>query len=859
MNNKKSILIIFFVLIFLSISAVQAGEIDEISDIDDVDDSVQLTDSIGHNNTYNPVLKDKLIIPTFISVTNNNTDFKSNQSNYLNISLTDINKVGLENREIIIIINDTIISTKITDANGNAYLNLDYLDYGEYSVTYSYNGDDDHSSCINTTKFTISRFIPQTVVTYISAQSLTIKQGSAGTFVITLSDINGTVLPNQKVIVDIDGDVGVWYTDTEGQVNILFYPDPSDINKTFNISFYFEGKDQYYPSNGSSFVSVVDANAILTRIFAYDLNLTVTDTEDFIIKLIDENGDPIPYQRVYIDFNNDKDFWYTDENGEIGVLLYEMKEGIYPITYTYYGEGNYSPAMGSNIITVTNPNGTGTKISGQDMILSIGDIEVFIIKLTTAKGDPVPNQTVNINFLTSLTKVTDEDGQVEIILYELSNGTYNINYSFEGKGIYLPSNGSNTIIVNSEIPEVLNTTISGNNITMNLSETKNITVTLRDSNNQVLSDQTVYFVFRNVTTRQITNTRGQATIVFSDLPVGNYTLNYYFNGTNRYERSENYNTITVYNGTVPPEPPSGDKIKTQFFSSDITAFEGNTVNFITILTDSQGLLLSGKTIKFTFRGTEINITTDNMGQANLTLYNLTEGVYIVSFEFAGDNNYTESYGANTITIKSNSTEGNITSVIISDNLIKNYGSDEDFKGELVDLDGNPIVGQHISIILTRLSTGASKVYDVVSNYLGEFVLPINLATGNYVAEIDYKGITMFNKTYSPASATNTITVVENRTETVLTATRFSEPYNANKSFNGTLTDVYGNALAGHTVYVTLSRLSTGANKTYATTVNYLGYYNLDINLAVGEYFANCSYDGTTIYLPSDASNTVTVY
>ena len=858
MINKKLILTIFLILIFLSISCVQASEIEEIDDASNIDDSIQVIESVEQTNSIKaPYMASGIVIPTYISVTNNNTDFKDNQNNSLNISLIDINGVGLANKEIIIVINESIISTKMTDSNGNAYLNLDNLPYGEYSITYSYGGEVNYTSCSNTTIITISKYIPQTIVTFIKAQGLTIKEGNADTFVVTLTDINGTPLPDQKIIVEIDGENNTWYTNNNGQVNILMYGSPTDVNKTFPVNLYYEGKDQYFPSNGSSAISIVDANAILTTITANDMNLTVTDVEDFVITLKDENGNTLSYEKVLVTFNGETGTWYTNNVGEVRVLLYELKTGIYTITYTFEGEGNYSQSKGSNIITVTNPNSTETIISGKDMVLSMGDVETFTITLTTVDGLPLANQTVNINFLTNLTKKTDENGQVSITLYELSNGTYNIAYSFEGKGIYLESSGSNTITVNSETPEIINTTISGSDITMNINETRNFTVTLRTTNRQVLADQTVYFVFRNIATKQVTNEKGQAVMTFSDLAEGTYTIEYYFNGTNRYGKSNNSNTIKVHNGTIPPEPTN--KTPTQFFSSDITGFEGDVISFITILTDEEGFLLSNKTVTFTFNKSKVNATTDTSGQAVLNLNGLKEGVYTVDFVFAGDETYAKSNGTNTITVKSGSPEGNITTFIISENLVKAYGSDTPYTGTLYDINGNTVAGQHINIKVTRLSSGASKVYDVVSNYLGQFVLPINLAAGSYAAEVNFNGITMKNITYLPSSSTNTITVTENRTETLLTAVKFVEEYGANKTFTGTLVDVDDNALSGHTVSVTLTRLSSGASKTYNTIVNYRGEYNIDINLAVGEYVAECSYAGSSIYAPSDASNTLTVY
>ena len=53
--------------------------------------------------------------------------------------------------------------------------------------------------------------------------------------------------------------------------------------------------------------------------------------------------------------------------------------------------------------------------------------------------------------------------------------------------------------------------------------------------------------------------------------------------------------------------------------------------------------------------------------------------------------------------------------------------------------GTPIVGQHIALNLTRLSSGASKVYWVTTDSNGEFQQMIELGVGNYTASATFSG------------------------------------------------------------------------------------------------------------------------
>ena len=191
------------------------------------------------------------------------------------------------------------------------------------------------------------------------------------------------------------------------------------------------------------------------------------------------------------------------------------------------------------------------------------------------------------------------------------------------------------------------------------------------------------------------------------------------------------------------------------------------------------------------------------------------------------------------------------------NLTKVYGSDEEFKVTFTDNNGNVIVGQHISINLTRTSNGASKVYDAVTDYLGIAALPINLAPGVYTSFTSYTPINEFNYTY--AETFNTITIIRaGETPTVLSASPFIEVEGAGESFNVTLTNLDGTPIAGRHIRLNLTRISSGANKVYDSTTDYLGIASLQINLGKGNYTVSGTYKGEDQYAGSYISTTITI-
>ena len=100
-----------------------------------------------------------------------------------------------------------------------------------------------------------------------------------------------------------------------------------------------------------------------------------------------------------------------------------------------------------------------------------------------------------------------------------------------------------------------------------------------------------------------------------------------------------------------------------------------------------------------------------------------------------------------------------SSYIVAGDFSEVYGEGRDFTGVLYDVYGKGIPGMHIALNLTRLSSGASKVYDTVTDYTGLYNLQINLAPGYYTALSSFYGLNVSGLYYSSAkSVLNSIVV-----------------------------------------------------------------------------------------------------
>ena len=229
----------------------------------------------------------------------------------------------------------------------------------------------------------------------------------------------------------------------------------------------------------------------------------------------------------------------------------------------------------------------------------------------------------------------------------------------------------------------------------------------------------------------------------------------------------------------------------------------------------------------------------------MTLSNYTPGQYIVKYYFEGDKTYNPSSGIETISITNGT--GSIGG-LYGENLTMVYGSLENYTGKLIGDDGNPIIGQHVSIKLSN-SQGQSKIYSATTDVKGEYQLEINLYPGEYTALASY----------GKYSCLNTISVMKDSsiTKSVLSANKFSEPYGAGQNFTGKLLDANGNPLIGQHIAIKLSN-TQGQSKLYWASTDYNGEYQLEINLYSGEYKAQCSFGGNSIYSESNDSTSITV-
>ena len=133
----------------------------------------------------------------------------------------------------------------------------------------------------------------------------------------------------------------------------------------------------------------------------------------------------------------------------------------------------------------------------------------------------------------------------------------------------------------------------------------------------------------------------------------------------------------------------------------------------------------------------------------------------------------------------------------------------------------------------------------MTDYNGEFKLQINLGAGDYTIQAKFDGINYNNMIYASSQSSLANIIITKGTPVILDVSDYTSTYPGdgvfNKDLTGYLTYSNGTALSGRHISLTLTRVSSGASKTYDTVSDYTGKFSLQIMLAPGDYIVNCSF------------------
>ncbi|WP_407421898.1 carboxypeptidase-like regulatory domain-containing protein [Methanobrevibacter sp.] len=310
-----------------------------------------------------------------------------------NIEIFKNDKTPIDNAKIKILINGQPY-TRTTDNNGKASMAIN-LDSGVYNVTTDYGG--------------LKVYSTVTVKSTISANDFTKIFRNATQYYGTFVDSQGNLLKNTKVIFNING---VFYERTTNDNGV------AKLNINLNPGTYILTATN--PVNGENHATTI---TVLPNIIEnHDLTKYYKNASQYVIKVLDDQGNPVSGQSV--DFNINGVFYTRTSNATGHVKMnINLNPGTYIITALYKG------FMASNTITVK------PILEANDLSMKFCDGSKFEAKLLDGEGNSYSGQkiTFNINGV-FYDRTTDVNGIARLNI-NLNPGDYIITSSYNGLNI----------------------------------------------------------------------------------------------------------------------------------------------------------------------------------------------------------------------------------------------------------------------------------------------------------------------------------------------------------------------------------------------------------------------------------------
>ncbi len=721
----------------------------------------------------------------------------------------------IENAEVTITVDGTVIGTPETNENGEYTITFIPEHSGYFTVEATFGETDVYLGSDDTTRLTVNKM--ETTITIDTDKLQNVYPTDSVDVTITLTDDEGNKLPNKEVTIEINGDTHVVTTNENGQATVTIKAEET----TYTINAKFDGDDDYLGSEDSYTFTV---EKLGTEIIP-DTNFIVTEVgQDLEIKgrLVDANEDGVANQ--YVDVLMDGEYifsLYTDENGEFGTSIptNTIKSGT--ITYEYKGDesGRYSAAENKEVdyeiegisttltVDVENtPLNSPIEITGTLVDEYGNGVNGFV---TITIGDAIYT---DVPVLNGNYSYTIEEGLADIDTYEVK-----VTYAGDDKYLGTETTGYfdiERLVTTLTIDDIADQKV-GNNIT--------ITGKLVDENGNPVADATITLNINEDTELTVTT---EADGTFSQeftVPVA---------GLNTIDAS--FAATDIYTGANAHAEFNAEKIGTKIEADPIiVADAGDNLVVKGTLLDENNNVLGDQVVEIYMDGTlYTTVTTEDDGTFEVDIPTTKEEAGEITIKYSGDATYE---AAADVTVDYE-VDAIATTLTIDDIENVEVGQPVTITGSLVDEEGTPLDG---TVTLT-----IGDLIEEVDVTDGKFSYTIEeglAAVGTYDVKVSYAGNDIYygsmDSTTFDVEPISTKISVETELATVGKETTIS----------GQLTTLDGTALAGNII------VKVDGVEVYNGPTNDDGTYSISYTPEnAGEFTVEVEYAGSENY--ADSSN-----
>jgi len=262
---------------------------------------------------------------------------------YLVVTLNDKYGVPTANEIISVKIGGNILTEK-TDENGTAKFLMN-LAPGSYNALVSFAGNKTHMSNSSNVIITVNGIKEKISINNYNFNSV-YNQGKYIT--VTLKDVSGKGVANKNFVVDFNGKVKKYKTDSKGQIKL---PISSLVPKTYKATLTFLGDSKYEPTSLNITLVVKKAKPYL---FASKKKFNAkTSVKKYKVTLKNNKNVAMKNVKVYLKVKGKTYVAKTNSKGQAIFKLKKLtKKGTYKATVTYKGDKCYNKVVKKSNIKV---------------------------------------------------------------------------------------------------------------------------------------------------------------------------------------------------------------------------------------------------------------------------------------------------------------------------------------------------------------------------------------------------------------------------------------------------------------------------------------------------------------------------
>ena len=731
-------------------------------------------------------------------------------SKSLTVTLSDVNSNLLVGHPITISLNN-VSYTKTTDNNGQASLGIPTtLLPGSYIAYISYPGNAEQLAYISNTGLTEFMPINTTVnvtvnkgKTVISCDDVSVEYNDDIVLIATLTnEVSGKPITNAKVVINLNNvDYNV-KTDSKGRVKVSV--NGLAPNK-YAAAISYLGNAKYTPASATARVTVNNVSGTFT-----DLATEIANAEG--------------------ELNLTRNYKYLPDND------YSYKDGII-IDKSITINGNGHTINGNN-------QARAFYINAHDVILN--NI-AFLNEYASSGGSVVwygDNGTlVNCSFVKCFSQDTGGAvdwrspngviGNCSFVNCQASNdggavycdGDYGIlsNCSFvnssscRGGGIYCAAsdftlinstfegnsaqNGSDwysiyplnviNITPNDTMFTVLET---ASDVNMSYGESKKLTITLLDINNNYLAGHPITISLNNVSYAKTTDNNGQVSLdIPSTLLPGSYIAYISYPGNAEQLAYISDAGLTEYMPITTTADITVDKGKTVISCDAISVKNDDVCMFVATLTnEANGKPIVNAKVAVNINDVDYNVKSDSKGRVKVSINGLDSDSYIATVSYLGNVKYAPANTTAAVVVVSNKMNTSISACDVH----FTYGDVGVLVATLSDVNGNPICDSDVVVVLNKVK------YHLTTDSNGQVNFSISgLAARSYPTHIIYYG----DDNYNPCDVT-VYSQVERLDTVIYAPSAVSVNYGEVAVLVATLKDVNGNPICGERIWIHLDNM-----------------------------------------------------